>query len=72
MQVSATRYRVTMWTAGCFPAARDNCDGPPVAAWEVLSPEDSYMRVARKLAAYAAMGIGEIWVLDPESGVFKC
>lgn len=38
---------------------------PPIAVFEVLSPEDRIIRMRQKLAAYAAMGIPQIWVIDP-------
>lgn len=40
---------------------------PPVAVFEILSPEDSMMRMTQKLGEYAAMGIPHIWVIDPAS-----
>lgn len=43
----------------------------PVAVFEVLSPEDTVRRLMRKLNDYAAMGIPEIWVVDPETKVFS-
>lgn len=44
---------------------------PPLAVFEVLSPEDTVKRLKRKLADYAQMGIPQIWVVDPESGAFE-
>jgi Uma2 family endonuclease len=44
---------------------------PPVAVFEVLSPEDTVRRLMRKLNDYRAMGIPEIWVVDPETRVFS-
>jgi Uma2 family endonuclease len=41
---------------------------PPIAVFEVLSPEDTMARVMRKLGDYAAMGITHTWVIDPEDG----
>ena len=38
---------------------------PPIAVFEILSPEDSMMRVTQKLSDYSAMGIQNIWVIDP-------
>lgn len=37
----------------------------PVAVFEILSPEDRYTRFVRKLHDYEAMGIRQIWVIDP-------
>ncbi|MGB9147134.1 MAG: Uma2 family endonuclease, partial [Acidobacteriaceae bacterium] len=42
---------------------------PPVAVFEILSPEDRYARLMRKLKDYEAMGIPQIWVIDPEGPV---
>jgi Uma2 family endonuclease len=44
---------------------------PPLAVFEVLSPEDTVKRLNRKLEDYAAMGIPQIWVVDPENGAFR-
>jgi Uma2 family endonuclease len=44
---------------------------PPIAVFEVLSPEDTVKRLKHKLAQYAAMGISQIWVVDPENGSFE-
>jgi Uma2 family endonuclease len=44
---------------------------PPLAVFEVLSPEDRPSRMNRKLNDYAAMGIQQIWVIDPETKVFQ-
>ena len=38
---------------------------PPLAVFEILSPEDTMMRTLVRLADYEAMGIGAIWVIDP-------
>lgn len=40
---------------------------PPIAVFEILSPEDSHSRLMIKLADYERMGIGTIVVLDPET-----
>jgi Uma2 family endonuclease len=41
---------------------------PPIAVFEILSPEDSLSRMMTKLADYERMGIKTIVVIDPESG----
>jgi Uma2 family endonuclease len=41
---------------------------PPIAVFNVLSPEDTVIRQRRKLDDYAKMGIPQIWVVDPENG----
>ena len=44
---------------------------PPLAVFEVLSPEDTVKRLKHKLAEYAKMGIPQIWVVDPDNGSFE-
>jgi Uma2 family endonuclease len=44
---------------------------PPIAVFEVLSPEDTVSRIKRKLGDYQAMGISQIWVIDPEDGSYS-
>jgi Uma2 family endonuclease len=44
---------------------------PPIAVFEVLSPEDTVYRLKRKLEDYRTMGIPHIWVADPEDGSFS-
>jgi Uma2 family endonuclease len=67
VQVAATRFRVPDVTI----LDRDQpieqiISHPPVAVFEILSPEDRYARFMRKLKDYEAMGIPQIWVIDPE------
>lgn len=38
---------------------------PPLAVFEILSPEDAMTRMLEKLADYELMGIGAIWVIEP-------
>ncbi len=44
---------------------------PPLAIFEILSPEDRVQRMLRKLGDYAGMGVAEIWVIDPATGIFS-
>jgi len=43
----------------------------PLAVFEVLSPGDTVQELYEKLDEYTAMGIPQIWVVDPKIGVFK-
>jgi Uma2 family endonuclease len=43
---------------------------PPLAVFEILSPEDSMTRTLEKLADYEAMGIGAIWVIEPKKRLY--
>jgi Uma2 family endonuclease len=44
---------------------------PPIAVFEILSPEDSLNRIMTKLADYERMGIRAIIVLDPQGQHFR-
>ncbi|HEV2323870.1 MAG TPA: Uma2 family endonuclease [Terracidiphilus sp.] len=44
---------------------------PPIAVFEVLSPEDRVQALNEKLDDYAKMGIPHIWIIDPKTGIFK-
>jgi Uma2 family endonuclease len=68
IKVAQTRYRVPDVTV----LDRRNkieqiITKPPIAVFEVLSPEDSHSRLMVKLADYERMGIKTIMVLDPET-----
>ena len=66
VQVSPTRYRLPDVTV--FDRSRpieQILTHPPIAVFEVLSPEDRMSRLMIKLADYAAMGILNIFVIDP-------
>ncbi|MGI9003493.1 MAG: Uma2 family endonuclease [Pseudonocardia sp.] len=41
--------------------------GPPDLAVEVLSPSTRAFDVVRKRADYARVGVGELWLVDPEN-----
>jgi len=43
---------------------------PPLAVFEILSPEDSMTRMLEKLADYEQMGIGAIWVIEPKKQLY--
>jgi Uma2 family endonuclease len=42
---------------------------PPVIAIEILSPEDRMSRVIPRLKEFLAMGVRNVWLLDPEERV---
>jgi Uma2 family endonuclease len=71
IRVAATRYRVPDVTVldGSRPIEQI-ITHPPLAVFEVLSPEDRVQRLKRKLEDYRAMGIEEIWVIDPQDSTF--
>jgi len=71
VQVAATRYRVPDVSLVDRSQLNEQIiTRPPIAAFEVLSPEDRLQRMKRKLEDYRAMGIPEIWVIDPQDSTF--
>jgi Uma2 family endonuclease len=69
VKVSPTRFRVPDVTVFPRDLVKENVlTHPPIAVFEILSPEDTMTRVLRKLNDYEAMGIPHIWVIDPENG----
>jgi Uma2 family endonuclease len=69
IQVSSTRCRVPDVTVLDVNRPVERViTAPPLAVFEILSPEDSLIRMRRKLEDYALMGIEEIWVIDPADG----
>jgi Uma2 family endonuclease len=39
---------------------------PPLIVIEILSPEDRFSRLRRKLEDFIAFGVPNVWVIDPE------
>jgi Uma2 family endonuclease len=71
VQVAATRYRVPDVTVlDRSRPIEQIITHPPLAVFEVLSPEDSLQRRKRKMEDYRTMGIPEIWVIDPQDSTF--
>jgi Uma2 family endonuclease len=44
---------------------------PPLAVFEVLSPENKIREMMRKLSLYEQMGIPQIWLIDPADPVWQ-
>jgi Uma2 family endonuclease len=42
---------------------------PPLIAIEIMSPEDTIRRAAKKVAEYLQFGIEHVWVIDPHARV---
>jgi Uma2 family endonuclease len=65
IQVSATRFRVA--DAVVFDRSRPKerfLTYPPIAVFEVLSPEDRISRILPKLEDYARMSIRNVFLID--------
>ncbi len=72
VQVSPTRFRIPDVAILSADAPDEQIPThPPVAVFEVLSPEDRIQRMLRKLGDYEQMGIPAIWVVDPKTGVWS-
>ena len=66
VQVAANRFRVPDVTVLSREAPREQIiTHPPLAVFEILSPEDTMTRMLEKLADYERMGIRAIWVIEP-------
>jgi Uma2 family endonuclease len=67
VQVAADSFRVPDVTLISRDAPREQIiTHPPLAVFEILSPEDSMTRMLEKLAEYERMGIAAIWVIEPK------
>jgi len=68
VRVTPTRYRVpdvVVFDRG--NPVEQVLTTPPIAVFEVLSPDDRMSRMLTKLADYERMGIGTIRVIDPKT-----
>jgi Uma2 family endonuclease len=67
VQTSPDSFRVPDVTLLSRNAPREQIiTHPPLAVFEILSPEDTMTRMLEKLAEYERMGIGAIWVIEPK------
>jgi Uma2 family endonuclease len=65
-KVTPTRYRIPDVAVFASEPASEVPDHPPLAAIEVLSPDDRIGYVVPKLDEYRRWGVAHIWVADPE------
>ena len=71
LQVSSTRYRVPdVAILDRNQLTEPVLTTPPLAVFEILSPEDRLKRLLIKLEDYRLMGVRDIVVIDPEDGRF--
>lgn len=72
VQVASLRFRVPdVAILDSSAPVEQIATHPPIADFEILSLEDTVKRLKHKLEDYAAMGIPQIWVVDPEDGSFS-
>jgi Uma2 family endonuclease len=66
IRVAAHRVRVADIAILRADAPRERVtETPPLICIEVLSPEDRIPRVEKRRADYLAMGVANIWLIDP-------
>lgn len=70
-RVAPDRFRVPDVTILSRNAPREQIiTHPPLAVFEILSPEDLMSRMLEKLGDYERMGIGAIWLIEPKKQVY--
>ncbi len=71
MKTSECRYRIPDVAILDADAPRDPVAlVPPLAAFEILSPEDRLSRLMVRLADFEAMGVPALYVIDPADNSF--
>lgn len=71
VQVSTDTFRVPDVTLLSREAPREQIiTQPPLAVFEILSPEDTMSRMLVKLADYERMGIPGIWIIEPKGPAY--
>lgn len=65
IQVSPTRFRVPDIAVYLNEPTEQVFVTPPFLVIEILSPEDRWSRMTRKLEDYFAMGRRNVWIFDP-------
>jgi Uma2 family endonuclease len=72
VRVSPTRFRVPNVTVLSRSAPTEQTIvTPPLAVFEILSPENRMAAMMEKFADYERMGIAGIWIIDPRKSVEK-
>ncbi len=65
-RVSKTRIRIPDVSVFPHDGPREKiCVTPPILCIEILSPEDRIPRVIKRLEDFLAMGVQNLWVIDP-------
>jgi Uma2 family endonuclease len=70
VQIQPRKFRVPDVCVLAVGASTDDIlTHPPLIAIEILSPEDTIRRAAKKAAEYLQFGIEHVWVIDPHARV---
>jgi Uma2 family endonuclease len=67
VQVSSSRVRIPDLCIVPFGPHPDVLAQPPLLVIEILSPDDHQVEVQRRSHDYIAMGVSNIWVIDPSN-----
>jgi Uma2 family endonuclease len=68
VQVRATRFRVPDVCVLAKGAPREQIvSQAPLLCIEILSPEDTMLRVRERVRDFLDMGVVQVWVVDPKS-----
>ena len=65
VRTAATRVRIPDVCVTLVNPRTDVFDAPPLVCIEILSPDDDTSRTIERLEEYAAMGVPNIWLVDP-------
>ena len=68
IRISARRFRIPDICVTSLPEPDEQIfTEPPYICIEILSPEDTFPRLQERFDDYLAMGVPNVWVLDPGS-----
>jgi Uma2 family endonuclease len=67
VQVNSTRFRIPDVCVVLGDPGEQVFTKPPFICIEVLSPDDRMSRVEARLDDYLAMGVPNVWLLDPQT-----
>jgi Uma2 family endonuclease len=70
VEIAARKFRVPdLCVLRLGAPAEDILTHPPLIAIEIMSPEDTIRRAAKKASEYLEFGIEHVWVIDPQARV---
>jgi Uma2 family endonuclease len=67
IRVSPTRYRIPDVAVLLGDTEEKILTKPPFLCIEILSPDDRWLRVESRINDFLKMGVGYVWVIDPET-----
>ena len=72
IRVAPTRFRLPDVAVYLTEPSEQVFATPPFLVVEILSPEDRWSRLTRKLEDYSGMGCPNIWIIDPVRSKAYC